>query len=934
MPDTLLATKLYIPAVRPGAVSRPQLVEHLRAGMSGKLTLISGPAGFGKTSLVQDWVSGIDLPVAWLSLDEGDNHLNRFFSYLLAAFQQIDTAIGQSILNILNSPERPPIRALITTLVNNIAISAPPFIIVLDDYHHINDISIHEALRSFVEHQPDPVHLVVITREDPPLPLARLRAQGQMNEVRASHLRFTAQEADRFLNHLMGLGLSKEEVATLTIRTEGWIAGLQLAALTLRDQTDCSSFVQAFTGTDRHVMDYLVEEVLSCQSAEIQEFLIQTSLLHRLSGPLCDAVIGKNGGGGGESQAILEYLEQANLFVVPLDNQRVWYRYHHLFAQLLRARLHQVFPDLISTLYSKAANWCQQQGLIQEAMNYALAGADWELAADWLEQNAVSYLSSGEIASLVGWIEGLPKEVIHRRPKLSIELAWALTFANRLEEVEPLLHNTEISLDSSLENETSPAGLLTENDRRVIRASVALLRAYITLVSGNPSRAIQLANKVKQLLPDGNPVRSGCAREVMYTHWMSGYAYRSLGELSGAIDSFTQAVHYSRQTGQLWQTTVAKTDLAIVYRHRGQLNKAAHLFHEILHFADSYGVGNHSYLGRVESNLSLIYLEQNKLDEALHYASNGVASTQYWQSTLHLAGTLAHLALVQLALGDLKGAARSVHHADQARREYKVLPIVNSVVDYAQVRLWLRQGNLAAAERWVDEFRIANRDKIDSRWPADESLEVNLTTLARVLLAKWKERSDQALYEECRRLLDQLSDTFKSGERTNALIEIGALQSILLFSRERTRQNTLPPTNNHSKALKALATTLELAEPEGYVRIFVDEGQPMAELLYQVAAQGIFPEYCGKLLTAFPEAEITQGASPTAMEELIEPLSEREVEVLQLISEGLSNSEIALRLSLSLNTIKGHTRNIYSKLNVNSRTQAISRAKALGILSL
>lgn len=702
MQDALLATKFYIPAARSGLVSRPNLIESLTEGLTRKLTLVSAPAGFGKTTLVRDWVLGADKPVAWLSLDVGDNDLTRFFSYLIAALQRIEPSVGQTILNTLNSPEPPPIHALVTVLINDIASTPFPFVLVLDDYHTIQEIRIHEALRAFLDRQPDQMHLVVTTREDPPLPLARLRARGQMTEIRASHLRFKKEETDTFLNQLMGLGLSEDDVTTLAGRTEGWIAGLQLAALSLRDQADRPAFVRAFSGTDRYIMDYLVDEVLSQQSPEIQDFLLRTSFLERLSGPLCDAVVEDKG----DSQSILEYLEQTNLFLVPLDNQRVWYRYHHLFAELLRIRLRQVLPDMMPTLYSNAANWCQGQGLIHGAMNYALAGADWELAADWLEQNAVAFLSSGEMASLVKWIKALPKEVVRRRPKLSVELAWMLTFANRLKEVEPLLNDAESALDRSPDSEPSPSQSLTEVDKRIIRARVNLLRSYMALVLGNPSRAIELAKTVRQLLLDDNPESAGCARELMYTHWVTGYAYRTLGDLSHALDSFSKAVHYSRQTDELWQTMVAMTDLAILYRHRGQLNKAADLFQEILQLADNNGIRSHGYLGRVESNLSLVLLEQNQLDEALRYANRGVESTQYWQSALHLAGTFAFYALVQMAHNDLNGAGLSLQKADTSRREFKVLPIVDSVVEATQVRFWLRQGNLTAAERWADEIQI------------------------------------------------------------------------------------------------------------------------------------------------------------------------------------------------------------------------------------
>ena len=929
MSEPLLATKLYISEAQADVVPRPRLMEYLNGGLSGKLTLISAPAGFGKTTLARDWVLASDMPVAWLSLDEGDDCLTCFFAYLITALQQIEPSIGHTFKGALVSPEPIATQTLVTELLNDVANIPTPFVVVLDDYHTIRDFSVHEAMRSLVARGPPQMHLVITTREDPPLPLARLRAQGQMTEVRAKQLRFTAEETAALLNKRMGLGLSQAEVVTLTIRTEGWVAGLQLAALSLRDLTDRAAFVRAFSGMDRHIMDYLVDEVLVRQPPEIQKFLVHTAVLKRLSGPLCDAVLRQD---EGHSQSILEHLERANLFLVPLDNQRVWYRYHHLFAELLRTRLQLRSPNAYSHLHLRAAGGHAEHGSPAAAVDYALAAQDWERAAGWVEQHARALLAQGQMATVMKWITALPEEAASSRPYLCVELAWSLAYANRPGEVEPWLRRAETALQPGREKQSPPDAALGDAEKTVIEANVVLLRAYMALVLGNPTRALELANRVRQLLPEEEPIAAGCQRELMYAHWVSGYAQRNLSDLAGASDSFARAVEYSRQTGEPWQPMVAMTDLAIVCQHRGQLNRAAALFREILHFADEHNLRGHGYVGRVESNLSQVLLEQNKLDEALRRAHRGVASTQKWQSALHIAGTFAFLALAQMAHDDLQGAAASLQQADEARRVSKVMPNLDSLVEASQVRLWLRQGNFKAAERWADEFRIAVGEDIHETRLGDESLEVKLIALARILLARGRTGEDAGLIEECLGLLERLTDAAQKAGHINSVIEIGALQVVALSSRERLRVQGVSPDGSGSRALVALESTLRLAEPEDYVRVFVDEGAPMAELLYQAARQGMMPDYCGRLLAAFPEP-VPEGPDSHALsEELVEPLSERELEVLQLIAEGLTNREVAQRLYITLNTVKGHTRNIYGKLGVSSRTQAVARARAFRLL--
>ena len=686
--------------------------------------------------------------------------------------------------------------------------------------------------------------------------------------------------------------------------------------------------MQAFAGTDRHVADYLVDEVLARQSSALQEFLLQTSILERLSGPLCDAVVGEEG----DSQSILEYLEQANLFVVPLDNQRVWYRYHHLFAEMLRAKLRRVFPHLITSLHVRAADWCEKHGLIAEAVDHALAARAWERAADWVAQNARDLLAQGQIATVMSWTAALPKDTASSRPRLCIELAWALAYANRLEEVELWLRNTERALEAGWDRREDRPPVLSEAEERLIRANVALLRAYLTLVIGNPAHALELGHLARTLLPEEDPLSSGCAREFANLYWLFGYAYRTLSDPIRAADSFAEAVRLGKAAGDLWHTMLAMTDLGMIYRYQGRLAKAAATFHAIFQYADKNGILSHGYLGRVEANLALVLLDQNKLDEALHHARQGVALTQSWQSSNHMAWAYAVLVRVLTAHGNLQEADRAIQNADQARRGANVLPGVASFVEATQVRLWLQQGNLAAAGRWADELRKTLGDVTEIEQATDENLEMKLIALARILIAEGRETNEPALFENASNLLNRLQDAAVHGKRIRSLLEIGALQAIALFLQETSPTRRPSRSGEVSMSLAVLEHALRLAEPEGYIRVFVDEGQPMAEMLYQAAAHVIMPEYCGRLLAAFTEVNPTQPSSKTSSEELIEPLSEREEEVLRLIADGSSNADVAAKLYISLNTVKGHTRSIYGKLGVNSRTQAVASARALGLL--
>ena len=915
MNTPLLTTTLYIPPPRPTLVSRPRLIERLNAGLHRKLTLVSAPAGFGKTTLMSEWAAGCGRPVAWVSLDDGDNDPVRFFTYLIAALQTLDPNLGQAAQGLLGSPQPPPPEALVATLINDIAATSTPpstrspprvlavagqgLVLVLDDYHTIVNLTVHEPLGFLLERQPPQMHVAIVTRQDPLLPLSRLRAQGQMTELRASDLQFTDEEAAAFLNQTMGLNLTPDEIAALEVRTEGWIAGLQLAALSLAGQADRSALIQSFSGDDRHVMDYLVDEVLSRQSEPVQDFLLRTSILDRLSGPLCDAVTEERGERGEESQATLEYLERANLFIVPLDNRRRWYRYHHLFADLLRVRLRQSPPFIpparggerggVATLHARASEWFEQNSLAAEAVNHALTTRDYERAARLVERNTVDLFPRGELHTLLNWVKALPEELARSRPWLCIYQAWALTFAGQLDGVEPLLRNAERHIQ--------PDDSVTEAQDML--GNMAAMRAYVAVVTGDFSHAIELANLASETLSES----SLWARSVF--QWALGYAHRMRGDLTGAGQAFAQVIRLGRAMDNIWTTVMGMTDLAMVHRVRGRLRQAADLYREALQLATERGARNLGYMGRVEAGLAGVLYEQNDLAAARRYAADSIEKTQWWKNPNHFVFSYNVLARVLQAQGDFQGALETLQKADQVRRKFPVVPALTSMIDKSRVRLWLAQGNTAATERWAQENRVGESETFDK---SPEEEELLLITLARVLIAQRK--VDEAL-----RLLNRLGENAEAKGRIGILIEILVLQAMALQAK-----------GDNVHALSVLEKGLALTEPEGYVRVFVDEGAPMAELLRQAASRGVAPGYASRLLAAFPVSSV-RGPSP-----LVEPLTKRELEVLRLVAQGASNRAIAESLVVTTGTIKTHVSRIMGKLGARNRTEAVARARELDML--
>jgi len=918
MSTLILATKLYTPPPRPKVVLRPRLIERLNEGLHRKLTLICAPAGFGKTTLVSEWVAGCARPAAWLSLDEGDNDPTRFLAYLVAALQTIAANIGEGVLGALQSPQPPPTESVLTTLLNEITTVPDDFVLILDDYHVIDAKPIDNALAFLLEHLPPRMHLAIATREDPQLPLSRLRGRGQLTELRVADLRFTPSEAVEFLNQVMGLSLSAEDIAALETRTEGWIAGLQLAAISMQGHKDTASFIESFTGSHHFVLDYLVEEVLQQQSESVQTFLLRTSILDHLCGPLCDAVLLDPSASGQET---LESIEHANLFIVPLDNERRWYRYHHLFADLLRQRLHQSVASStgdevrdVAKLHVRASVWYEDNGLDIEAIHHALAAEDFERAASLIELSWRAMDRSLQFATWLGWVKALPDELVRARPMLSVEYAWALLDVGELEAGEARLRDAERWLETMADTSVPSAEMVVvdEEEFRSLPVTIASAHAYLAQASGDASGTVTHARRALDLLPEDDHLGRAIPGALL------GLAYWESGDLEAAHRTLADALMGFQMTSNIVAAISGTYGLADIRINQGRLQEAVRTYERSLRLAMEQGEPAlqgtaHLYLG-----LSGLRLEQGDLEAAkqhLHKSEElGVHATlPDWPYRRCVAK--ARMAEAQGELDD------ALDLLDEAECLYYRSPVPDvRPVAALKTRVWVGQGRLTEALGWARERSLSVAD--DLRYLR----EFEHIVLARVLMAEYKsERANRSILEAMG-LLERLLKAAEAGGRMGSVIEILVLQALAHHIQGDT-----------SAALTPLQRSLTLAEPEGYVQIFVDEGFPMAQLLSEAAAHGITPDYTGRLLAVFEaEAQKREDESylPPARlaQPLVELLSQRELEVLRLIAQGLSNREISKRLFLALDTVKGHNRRIFGKLSVQRRTEAVEKARSLGIL--
>jgi LuxR family transcriptional regulator, maltose regulon positive regulatory protein len=898
--DPLIRTKLRLPFIRPSLVPRPRLQARIAEGLAYPLTLVVAPAGFGKTTLVAASLAEGHKPIAWLSLDRGDNQTRRFLTYLVAALHSVDPHLGREATQLLAGlPEAVP-EAVLTSLINDLDEASGEMVLVLDDYQFISSPSVHESLTFLLEHCPQTLHLLIATRSDPPLPLARLRARGQIVELRAADLRFTAAEAARFLSEVMGLDLDAGAVEVLERRTEGWVAGLQMAALSLRDRQDVPGFIIGFSGTNRHILDYLVEEVLAGQPEDIQHFLLCTSILERLSAALCEAVLRDEGEKmkaetlvpssfiSHPSAIVLEYLERTNLFLVPLDDERRWYRYHHLFADLLRVRLQQEQADLIPRLHVRASAWLEQNEFIAEAIQHLFAAHEIDRAADLIERYGTAYWARGD-PSVIQLADGLPPEMLITRPKIGLCQAWILIIHAHIKKALPLLHDLERQLARA-----DPA-----SEQQWIQTIVQLALAFLA-PAGSNTEPLPGDHLLDEIPADELILRD--TAEILY-----GMALGRREEIDRAAEVSLRWIQRKKTPRETLGIPTLVAFLSRVYLMQGRLGAAAALCHEYLDPIKERGFQQVFTTGSMNIDLGEALYEQNCLDEAEQHIREGLRANEPWQNIMTDGHGLSDLARVLQAKGDTAGAMEIVEKFE-AKWERLARPREFDE-DFCTLRprLWLASGDQHRASQWADQVQTSEDFQ---RQPAYYWL-----TLARIRLA-------QGRYADVEEMLKRMPPLSSDGNRITKQLE-----HHLTLAAAVAGQSGLP------EALRLIESSLALAEPEGYVRVFVDLGEPVRELLvaYLRSDAPGHKLYAQTLLEAFSPS---RGSSPRPPQpaELNEPLSERELEVLALMALGLTNPEIARQLVVAPGTVKAHAASIYRKLDVANRTEAVTRARRLNLL--
>lgn len=894
----LLATKLARP-VTASLIPRPHLLVRLNMGMQGVLTLVTAPAGSGKTALLSAWVGTWPHPVAWLTLDADDNDPARFWTYIIAALRAQQPEVGSDALTLLQSYHPPALETILTVLLNDLTAVSSDVVLILDDYHTITSSVIHKSLDFFLAHLPPSLHLVIATRITPALPLARLRAHGQLTEVQAGDLHFTLEETQAFLTRRMGLALSDDAVTTLAARTEGWIAGLHLAALSLQQHPDPERFIATFAGRHHAILDYLMEEVLHQQPADVQHFLLQTSILNRLTGALCDVVTRQSDG-----TAMLRQLADANLFLFPLDDERVWYRYHTLFVDVLRERLNQLHLEQVAKLHCRASHWYADCGMLTEAIPHALAAADYDYAAQCIEQVVEPMLLAGETITLLNWFGTLPNEIIRSRPRLCVLHAQLLIIT--------------MQMDLAVERLNVAEAFLPVEGSPHLAGEIAAVRTVIAAVQGEQHLTITHAREALDLLPADSLFLRGITALAL------GFAYLRGEDIQATFRTLDEAARSSLAAGNMLVALTAAHALGMLHIMQGLLRQAQLVYQRAWHMFRQAGKStpllNILLMGEAE-----LQREWNNLDRAEALARESIRAGQmWWGSAEFLVDASMTLARVQRARGDLDAASQTITEADKLGRERGVVPMTLLQVAILRAQVWLAQSRTHEAVKWAESLYQPGEAEVPKvalqSWPIVR--EQLLFALARIRMAE--ERFGDAL-----QLVEYAFHTGAASENKAVQIEAYMLQA-LVFHRQ----------DESETAKAALRNALKLAQPEGFVRLFVDEGPPMQWMLQALQGEkGELRSYIQTLLAAFPQAygdtseQPANGHSRSDVVPLVEPLSPRELEVLQLIASGLSNQQIAERLVIAVSTVRTHAKNIYAKLEVSSRTQAVARARMLGILN-
>ncbi len=896
LPPALIATKLHAPAPRRELVERPRLVDRLDLPGLPPVTIVSAPAGFGKTTLLADWFArtrSAGQKVTWLSLDARDNDPTVFLSYLIAAIAAVDEGIGSDALALLRSAE--PTQAVLASLVNDLAASLEDIAIVLDDHHVIHGTEVHDALGFLVDHLPRQAHLVIAGRSDPPLPLGRLRARGDLLEVRAADLRFTDGEAAAYLNDSMGLRLDEGDVTTLETRTEGWIAALQLAALSMQGRVDSSEFIASFAGDDRFVVDFLAEEVLEHQPEEVRSFLLDTSILDRFTAEGCDAVTGRSDGA-----VMIERLDRANLFLVPLDGRRRWYRYHHLFADVLRARLLAEDPESMLELHRRASRWCEQEGDVESAVMHALAGEDHERAADLIEAAAPRLRQSRQDETLRTWLEELPDELYVDRPVLAMALVGARVITHDPTGVERLLELVE----TSLERPTRAPVVVDHEAFERLPAEVLVHRVGLSMLAGDLDAIVPLATRVLELVRPGDERLRGVANGLLgIGHWASGDLVTAEESYRAAVAAFTASDHLPDMLG----CSLAMGDIQIAL---GRLGDARRTFEAGLRCtAENPGLRG---AADMHVGLSEVLIERNELEAADEQLAASLALGDSATLPQHPYRWRVTMARLCRARGELE---RALALLDDAAPLYETdfSPPVRPVAAL-RARVLIARGDVSAALRWAEERGLGVDDTLTY------IREFEHITLARTLIARYERDRSRSTLADALGLLGRLAAAAEAGHRIGSLIEIRILEAAALSAGDRPEE-----------AAEALGQALSLAAPGGHVRLFLHAGPGVISLLRTMEDRwAAIPGLRSAIEASGSTAPARQAPDPHAGA-LVDELSPRELDVLRLLRSDLSGPDIAAELYVSLNTLRTHTRNIYVKLGVNNRREAVRRAAELGL---
>jgi LuxR family maltose regulon positive regulatory protein len=942
MKADLLATKLHRPPVPPKRVQRPHLIQRLNEGLEfdRQITLVSAPAGFGKTTCISEWVNTLDCPVTWLSLDPADDDPGRFFIYLVAALQKVDPNLGQEIAGVLRSGRLSPGEIISTALVNDVLELEGRFLLVLDDFQVIQDRFILQVMQRLVTNLPQPLHLVLLTREDPPLPLARLRANNQLTEIRAGDLRFTGRDAERFLNEVMDLSLSPVDVAVLDDKTEGWIAGLQLAAIALRSskaprssrtpqsslsvrgRAGPSSFIATLSGSHRFILSYLTEQVLSRQPEEIQDFLLQTAILDRLNGDLCNAVTERSDG-----HALLERLLNANLFLIPLDDEGQWYRYHHLFADLIRDLQNVRYKDKTAQLHQRASRWYAQAGMSGEAIQHALDAEDYAMAVDLIESHAMDMLMQWHKKTVTGWMQALPPEWAMQSPKTNLAFAWMHVLIGDYSRVSPYLVRLQEMFSGSQMKSDGP-----------LKAEWLALQAMLLNAQGKPADGLALAKQALETVPE----QHSHVQSLIYMG-LAG-AYQQMDNYAHAMEAFQMIVQHGRAAGNFVSEILGLSGLALMALDRGQLHLAFKIAFQGVERIERSG-SLPPISATVYGELGQVHYHWHQLEQAHSHFLRAVqvsALTGYSDAEIYYKVILSRLHLVE---GDLEAAFQEIQKAvDLTQADAPVA--VREEVTAQQVRVYLAQNRLAAAETVLKErgFIFRSQLSIPDLAPGQNiTRPVGLlySSGLRILLHRAQARGELASLREGIRLADHLIGGALQRQYIPVALEMLLLraQMYAALGNSQARLATDLAANGQLRSQADYASALELAEPEGFITIFVEEGLPVAEaltiLLEQDQLGTVQPVYVKTILAAFPSPQPStekESAILIKPEALIEPLTDRELDVLRLMAKGLKYQGIADKLFISVNTVRTHVKAIYGKLNVNNRTKAIEMARRLQIL--